>query len=120
VSGGTNRVTATLDPTAHGEIVAMRAACHNLGTFVLAGATVYSSCEPCPMCLAAMLWARVDRVVFAADRNAAAAAGFDDAAFHVLLPDSGAEWPLVIDHLALPEANRPFEVWLANADRIAY
>lgn len=120
VGEGTNRVTATLDPTAHGEIVAMRAACQHLGTFTLAGATVYTSCEPCPMCLAAMLWARVDRVVFAADRDAAAAAGFDDAVFHTLLPDSGAEWPVAVEHLALPEANQPFEAWLANENRIAY
>jgi guanine deaminase len=120
VGEGTNRVTASLDPTAHGEIVAMRAACQNLQSFSLAGATVYTSCEPCPMCLAAMLWARVDRVVYAADQYVAAAAGFDDAAFHKLLPDSGADWPLMLEHLALPEATAPFEAWLANADHIAY
>ncbi|MFH5878695.1 nucleoside deaminase [Arthrobacter sp. NA-172] len=79
---GVNRVTATNDPTAHAEVTAIRNACRELGTFDLSGATLYTSCEPCPMCLASALWARVGSVVFAADRHDAASVGFDDAVFY--------------------------------------
>jgi len=120
VGAGANRVTASLDPTAHGEIVAMRDACLRTRDFSLAGATLYTSCEPCPMCLSAALWARVDRVVYAADRHDAAAAGFDDAAFHGLLRTDDSGWPLVVEHLSVPEASRPFDAWRANEARIPY
>ncbi|MEO8908000.1 MAG: nucleoside deaminase, partial [Microbacteriaceae bacterium] len=76
---GLNRVTANNDPTAHAEVTAIRTACAGIQNFDLTGATLYTSCEPCPMCLASALWARVDNVVFAADRHDAADAGFDDA-----------------------------------------
>jgi guanine deaminase len=79
VAEGCNRVTSTNDPTAHAEVTAIREACARLGTFVLAGYTLYTSCEPCPMCLAAAYWARVDGIVYGASREDAAAAGFDDA-----------------------------------------
>ena len=117
---GANRVTATLDPTAHAEILAIRDACRRLGDFHLAGATLYSSCEPCPMCLAAALWARVERVVYAADRYAAAAAGFDDAAFHGLFGATDGDLPLVIEHVAVPDSGRPFDAWLAHEARLPY
>ncbi len=78
---GWNQVLDTSDPTAHAEVVAIRAACARLQSFDLSGATIYCSCEPCPMCLGALLWARIARVVFAASQNDAAAAGFDDRAF---------------------------------------
>ncbi|HVZ31550.1 MAG TPA: nucleoside deaminase [Polyangiaceae bacterium] len=74
-----NRVTTSADPTAHAEIVAIRAACQRIGNFSLAGCEIYSSCEPCPMCLAAVYWARIDSLYFAASRSDAAAIGFDDA-----------------------------------------
>lgn len=120
VGTGTNRVVPDLDPTAHAEVVAIRAACRALGTHVLQGATVVASCEPCPMCLAASLWARVDRVLYAADRHDAARAGFDDARFHRVLgttPDP-AELP-VVQH-RVPGATRPMDAWLAHAARVAY
>lgn len=79
VAEGCNRVTSANDPTAHAEVTAIRAACAALGTFVLDGCTLYTSCEPCPMCLAAAYWARVDAIVYGASREDAAAAGFDDA-----------------------------------------
>src|SRR5690606_12193116 len=79
---GANRVTADNDPTAHAEVTAIRHACRELGTFDLGGATLYTSCEPCPMCLSSALWARIEHVYYAADRHDAAAAGFDDAAFY--------------------------------------
>lgn len=117
---GTNRVTATNDPTAHAEVMAIRAACSGLGTFDLTGAVIYTSCEPCPMCLGSALWARVARVVYAADRFDAAAAGFDDAAFfdYFASPERGALMPLV--QQATPEATAPFDAWRANADRTEY
>ncbi|GAA4110915.1 nucleoside deaminase [Knoellia locipacati] len=122
VGEGANRVTATLDPTAHAEVVAIRAACQAVGDFSLEGATVYASCEPCPLCLSAALWARVDAVVHAADRHAAAGAGFDDAEFHGLLdpsPDLDA-WPLRRVHLPTLRSDEPFAAWTATADRTAY
>lgn len=117
---GTNRVTATNDPTAHAEVMAIRAACSGLGTFDLTGAVIYTSCEPCPMCLGSALWARVARVVYAADRFDAAAAGFDDAAFfeYFASPERGALMPLV--QQATAEATAPFDAWRANADRTGY
>jgi guanine deaminase len=119
---GANRVTADLDPTAHAEVVAIRNACRQVGDFALMGATIYASCEPCPLCLASSLWARLDAVVFAADRHAAAAAGFDDAVFHALFdaaPDSGA-WPLRRDHHPTARSEEPFDAWRARLDRTAY
>lgn len=120
VFAGTNRVTDTNDPTAHAEVVAIRTACSGLDTFDLSGAVLYSSCEPCPMCLAAALWARIDRVVFAADRHVAAAAGFDDAVFYEYFeaPEHRAELP--VHHLPLEQARQPFEEWRANEQRVAY
>ena len=79
VGRGWNQVTSTNDPTAHAEVTAIRAAAAALDTFVLSGCVLYTSCEPCPMCLGAAYWARVDRIVFAATRGDAAAIGFDDA-----------------------------------------
>jgi guanine deaminase len=78
VSRGWNEVVSTNDPTAHAEISAIRSACRKLGTFNLSGCVLYSSCEPCPMCLGAIYWARIDHIVFAAGRADAAAVGFDD------------------------------------------
>ena len=86
IGEGANRVTADLDPTAHAEVVAIRNACRQVGDFALVGATIYASCEPCPLCLTSSLWARLDAVVFAADRHAAAAAGFDLSLIHISEP----------------------------------
>jgi guanine deaminase len=82
VAVGINRVTLDRDPTAHAEVVAIRSTCGALRDFSLVGCTLYSSCEPCPLCVSAALWARLDRVVYAADRNDAARGGFDDRAFY--------------------------------------
>ena len=78
VAEGWNRVTSTNDPTAHAEVMAIRSACEKLGTFSLQGCEIYTSCEPCPMCLSAIYWARLDRIYFANSREDAAAIGFDD------------------------------------------
>jgi guanine deaminase len=122
VFDGVNRVTASNDPTAHAEVTAIRAACTQLGTFDLTGATLYSSCEPCPMCLASALWARVGQVFFAADRHDAARAGFDDAVFYDYFETPVAERPMPVRQLdpeAVP-AVAPFETWTTLESRIAY
>lgn len=117
---GTNLVTHSHDPTAHAEIVAIREACRRQQSFELKGCTIYSSCEPCPMCLGAIYWARLDRLVFASTREDAAAAGFDDSFIYDQLP-------LPIHARSLPTANilrdegaRAFQAWLQFPQRIAY
>lgn len=117
---GQNRVTATLDPSAHAEVVAIRAACQVVQDFSLAGATLYTSCEPCPLCLAASLWARVDRVVFAADRHDAARGGFDDREFYDLFARDRRTWPVAVESLRVAAAPAPFDAWLANERRTDY
>lgn len=120
VSTGQNRVTRDLDPTAHAEVTAIRAACAELGDFSLAGCTLYASCEPCPLCVSASLWARVDRVVYAADRHDAARGGFDDREFYELFGRDRAEWPTPVDLVAVAGSFAPFQTWLERADRTHY
>ncbi|ORT60776.1 nucleoside deaminase [Streptomyces sp. CB03238] len=121
VALGNNQVTATLDPTAHAEVSAMRAACKQLDTFSLEGCVLVTSCEPCPMCLSSALWARVDRIVYAADRHDAAVAGFDDRKFYDLFDKKPASlWPMPVEQLDLPNRTAPFDAWLAKSDRIDY
>lgn len=120
LASGQNRVTRDLDPTAHAEVVAIRAACLEAGDFSLAGSTLYTSCEPCPLCLSSALWARLDRVVYAADREDAARGGFDDRAFYELFERPRAEWSMAIENLRLDSSAQPFDTWLANEARTAY
>jgi tRNA(Arg) A34 adenosine deaminase TadA len=120
VSTGVNRVTRDLDPTAHAEVVAIRAAAQALGSHVLSGTTLVSSCEPCPLCLSAALWARVDAVLYAADRHDAAHGGFDDRAFYDLFDQPRDTWPLPVGQERVAGATAPFEAWLAKADRVEY
>jgi guanine deaminase len=120
VAEGQNRVTRDLDPTAHAEVMAIRAACSALATFELAGCTLYTSCEPCPLCVSASLWARLDRVVYAADRDDAARGGFDDRAFYELFDRPRTTWTMAVTHVATADAAKPFDAWLAHADRTAY
>lgn len=120
---GVNRVTADLDPSAHAEVTAIRRACRSLGTFDLTGATLYCSCEPCPMCLATALWARITRVYFAADRHDAAAAGFDDAVFYRYFdgdPDHRDIMPVATIALPAQERVAPFTEWQRTLTRIEY
>jgi guanine deaminase len=120
VAEGVNRVTRDLDPTAHAEVVAIRNACQAVGDFNLAGCVLVSSCEPCPLCLAAALWARVDEIAFAADRHDAARGGFDDLAFYDLFDTPRDQWALPVRQIASPAAAAPFEAWLAKSDRVDY
>ncbi|MCK8678869.1 nucleoside deaminase [Streptomyces lichenis] len=121
VASGNNQVTATLDPTAHAEVSVMRAACKQLGDFSLEGCVLVTSCEPCPMCLSSALWARIDRIVYAADRHDAAVAGFDDRRFYELFDKKPASlWPMPVEQLDLPNRTAPFDAWLAKSDRVDY
>jgi len=120
VAEGQNRVTANLDPTAHAEVMAIRAACQATGDFSLAGMTLYTSCEPCPLCLSASLWARLDRVVFAADRDDAARGGFDDREFYELFARDRSTWDMGIDSQRPDNAPEPFDAWLAAEARTDY
>ncbi len=120
IATGTNRVTLTHDPTAHAEIVAIREACRVLGDFRLTGCDVYSSCEPCPMCLGALYWARPARVYFAATQGDASAAGFDDSFIYrqIAVSPSGRSIPMV--HVADEDTERPFAEWLKKPDKREY
>ncbi|WP_369824060.1 nucleoside deaminase [Frondihabitans sp. PAMC 28766] len=120
IAEGQNRVTRDLDPTAHAEVVAIRAACQAVGSFSLAGATLYTSCEPCPLCLAAALWSRVDRVVFAADRYDAARGGFDDLEFYELFARDRSTWSVSVESARPADASLPFDTWLAAEARTDY
>lgn len=120
VAEGFNRVTSTLDPTAHAEVVAIRNACQALQNFELKGCEIYSSCEPCPMCLGAIYWARLDKIYFASSRADAAKAGFDDSFIYD-------EVPLPLDRRSIPttqifsdEGARAFDAWAKNAHKILY
>jgi guanine deaminase len=120
IASGHNQVTSSNDPTAHAEVQAIRAACRALGAFQLDGCEVYASCEPCPMCLGALYWARPAAVYYAATREDAAAAGFDDAMIYDDLPRAPHERRLPVRRLVHPDAARPFDAWRARAGRIPY
>ncbi|MFO0952988.1 MAG: nucleoside deaminase [Isosphaeraceae bacterium] len=120
VGRGWNRVTKANDPTAHAEIMAVRDACARLNTFSLAGCELYSSCEPCPMCLAAIYWARLDRVYFAASAEDAARAGFDDGTISRELNLPPSERSLPAEQALRDEAQAAFEAWMKKADRTRY
>jgi guanine deaminase len=120
VSTGVNRVTRDCDPTAHAEVVAIRAACRVRGDFHLPSAVLYTSCEPCPLCMSSALWARVYKVVYAADREDAARGGFDDREFYDLFARDRATWPTVVQALRTDDATQPFDTWLSKPDRVAY
>ena len=120
VGRGVNRVTPANDPTAHAEIVAIRAACRRLRSFQLTGCTVYASAEPCPMCLGALYWARPKRVVYAATREDAARAGFDDALICKELARAPARRRIPFVRLDVPDPQAPFRVWRADPRRTPY
>jgi guanine deaminase len=120
VGEGVNTVTATNDPTAHAEVNAIRAAARALGTFTLAGCKLYTSCEPCPMCLAASYWARLDAVYYGARAADAARAGFDDALLYDEMRKEPAGRKLPATQLLGDEAWASFAAWLASPNRIDY
>jgi guanine deaminase len=120
VGEGANSVTTTNDPTAHGEVNAIRAAAKSLGTFSLAGCDLYTSCEPCPMCLAAAYWARLDAVYYGASAADAARAGFDDAFLYDELRKDASERKLSSTQLLADEAWASFAAWIAAPNKVEY
>jgi guanine deaminase len=120
VGAAANRVTSTNDPTAHAEVVAIREACKALETFDLSGCEIYASCEPCPMCLGAVMWARLEKLYYAANREDAAKAGFDDEFFYKELSLPPAQRQLPIAQLMQDEAIEVFEKWNEKPDKIEY
>src|SRR5208337_2568995 len=120
VGEGVNTVTATNDPTAHGEVNAIRAACKVLGTFTLAGCQLYTSCEPCPMCLAASYWARIEAIFYGCCAADAARAGFDDAYLYEELRKSPAARAVPATQLLGDEAWASFAAWIASPNKITY
>lgn len=120
VGRGNNRVTSSNDPTAHAEVVAIRDACAKLGSFQLENCTVYASCEPCPMCLGALYWARPPRIVYAATRADAADAGFDDQLIYDELPLPPEQRKFRMEHFMRAEAQEVFGAWKAMAGRVKY
>lgn len=117
---GVNTVTATCDPTAHAEVNAIRAAARSLSGFSLAGCTLYTSCQPCPMCLAAAYWSRVDAIVYGASAADAAAAGFDDAFLYEEFRKKQPERSLPAEQLLGEEARQSFALWNASTSKIEY
>ena len=120
IARGYNRVTSDCDPTAHAEITAIRKACRALGVFSLAGCELYSSCEPCPMCLAAAYWARLDRVIFGNTRRQASAIGFSDARIYRELGRKDGRPSLPLLRFMAKEASGAFAEWRGKADRVEY
>jgi len=120
VGEGYNQVTSTNDPTAHAEIVAIRDACRRLKSFQLTDCTVYTSCEPCPMCLGAIYWARPAAIYFAGTREDAAAAGFDDELFYDELDRSNDERQLKLRPMLRDEAQKVFDNWNQKSNKVEY
>jgi len=120
ISASGNKVTSTLDPTAHAEISAIRLACIKLNDFRLHDCILYTSCEPCPMCLGAIYWARLAKVYYACSRYDAAAANFDDSFIYdeILVPPS--ERSIAMHHLNLRNAMQPFKLWNEKKDKLIY
>ena len=120
IGEGFNRVTSSNDPTAHAEVVAIRNACNHLGTFQLTGCDVYTSCEPCPMCLGAIYWARPDRIYYAANRQDAADAGFDDSFIYDELAVPAPDRSIKSVSIERDKAVKLFEEWIEKDDKLAY
>lgn len=120
IAASGNRVTSNLDPTAHAEIMAIRLACSTLADFQLADCILYTSCEPCPMCLGAIYWSRLKEVYFACNRFDATAAGFDDSFIYAEIPKPPEMRSIPMRHLALPTADSPFQTWSDLESKIRY
>jgi guanine deaminase len=120
IARGWNQVTRTLDPTAHAEVVAIREACRSLKTFRLSGCEIYASCEPCPMCLAAIHWARLDKLYFAGTRLDAAEAGFDDSLLYEELARPAPERRIVTEQILRGEAIGALKEWRINPEKTPY
>jgi len=120
IAEGSNKVTPTNDPTAHGEIVAIREACKKINTFTLGGCELYSSCEPCPMCLSAIYWARIDKIYYANTREDARKIDFDDSLIYTELQKSIDKRKIPMIQILRNEALKAFELWDKKKDKVKY
>jgi tRNA(Arg) A34 adenosine deaminase TadA len=120
IGRGNNKVTSTNDPTAHAEVMAIRDACENLGTFQLDGCIIYTSCEPCPMCLGAIYWARPEKVYYGSNQEDAANIGFDDEFIYKEIPLPNSERSIPFEQLAPEIALKPFIEWSKKEDKTEY
>ena len=120
ISEGSNKVTSTNDPTAHGEIVAIREACKKINNFSLSGFELYSSCEPCPMCLSAIYWARIDKVYFANTRQDAQKIDFDDSLIYSEFQKNIDKRKIPMVQMMRSEALKAFELWDKKTDKVKY
>ncbi len=120
IAEGWNRVVQNHDPSAHAEVVAIREACATLGTHVLTGCEIYSSCEPCPMCLSTIYWARIDKLYFACSAADAATAGFDDSVIYEQVALNWQERSLPTEQLQRDDGYTVFQKWIANNDKMKY
>lgn len=120
IAEGSNCVTTVNDPTAHAEIEAIRSACKKLSNFSLKGCEIYTSCEPCPMCLGAIYWARIDKIYFANSRKEAAAIGFDDEFIYMEIPKPINERSIPLIKIDIPEALEIFRTWQEKEDKTGY
>ena len=120
IAGGSNKVTPTNDPTAHGEIVAIREACKKLNNFSLNGCELYSTCEPCPMCLSAIYWARIDKIYYANTREDARKIDFDDSLIYTELQKNIDKRKTTMIQILRNEALKAFELWDKKKDKVKY
>ena len=120
ISEGSNKVTSTNDPTAHGEIVAIRDACIKLNTFNLSGCELYSSCEPCPMCLSAIYWSHIEKIFYANSRNDAKNIDFDDSFIYSEINKKIEDRKIKMTQMLRDEALKAFKNWDNKVDKIKY
>ena len=120
IAEGSNKVTFLNDPTAHGEVVAIREACKKLKTFDLSGCEIYTSCEPCPMCLSAIYWSRLDKIYYANTREDAKKIDFDDSFIYSEIPKKIGDRKIKMTQMLRDDALKAFEIWSKKTDKIKY
>ena len=120
ISEGSNKVTSSNDPTAHAEIVAIREACKKLNTFNLTGCDLYTSCEPCPMCLSAIYWSHIDNIFYANNRNDAKKINFDDSLIYSEIKKEFKDRKIPMKQMMRDKAIKAFEIWDKKTDKIEY
>ncbi len=120
IAEGSNKVTFLNDPTAHGEVVAIREACKKLKTFDLSGCVIYTSCEPCPMCLSAIYWSRLDKIYYANTREDAKNIDFDDSFIYLEIPKKISDRKIKMTQILRDDALKAFEIWDKKVDKIKY
>ena len=120
IAEGSNKVTFSNDPTAHGEVVAIREACKKLNTFDLSGCEIYTSCEPCPMCLSAIYWSRLDKIYYANTREDAKDIDFDDSFIYLEIPKKISDRKIKMIQMLRDDALKAFEIWDKKVDKIKY